>query len=116
MMKKKKLCFAILCGMLPLLFASCKSDEDPFADIATAKKSTQEKEEKKKTGSLLDQLDFSGSERAKRKARLRDVSRPLNDTSSEGRIFPWRDGGTSRSEALQESLRGGDSGPVYYDW
>ena len=62
---KKRLCVAVFCGMLPLLFASCRSgDEDPFADLADPKTFPQEKEEKKKSPSLLDQLDFSGSERA----------------------------------------------------
>ncbi len=115
---KKRLCVAVFCGMLPLLFASCRSgNEDPFADLADPKTFPQEKEEKKKSPSLLDQLDFSGSERAKRKARLRDVSRPLNDTGKEARTFPWKDGDTRRSETLHESIREGGSGSsVYYDW
>ena len=84
---KKKLCIVSACAVTLLLFASCKSDDDPFADISTAKKDRPKEEKQKKGGSLLDQLDFSGSERAKRKAKLRDVSRPLNEDSKEGRFF-----------------------------
>ncbi len=113
---KKKLCIVSACAVSLLLFASCKSDDDPFADISTAKKDHSAEEKQKKSNSLLGQLDFSGSERAKRKARLRDVSRPLNDDSKEGRVFPWRDSNTRRSEALHDSMRSDDSGPVYYDW
>ena len=71
---KARFCFTIACGAALLLLASCKSnDDDPFADISTTKKPPAE-EKQKKSGSLLDQLDFSGSERAKRKARhLRNI-------------------------------------------
>ena len=84
---KKKLCIVSACAVTLLLFASCKSDDDPFADISTAKKDRPKEEKQKKGGSLLDQLDFSGSERAKRKAKT-----------------------------LHDSMRSNDSGPVYYDW
>lgn len=113
---KKKLCIVSACAVTLLLFVSCKSDDDPFADISTAKKDRPKEEKQKKGGSLLDQLDFSGSERAKRKAKLRDVSRPLNEDSKEGRVFPWRGSDTRRSETLHDSMRSNDSGPVYYDW
>ena len=113
---KARFCFTIICAAALLLLASCKShDDDPFADLSPTKKPPAE-EKQKKSNSLLDQLDFSGSERAKRKARLRDVSRPLNDNSKEARTFPWRDAETRRSETLHESLRETDSAPVYYDW
>ena len=101
------LCF---CVFTPLVLQA-QTDEE--------KRILQEREEiskQKKGGSLLDQLDFSGSERAKRKAKLRDVSRPLNEDSKEGRVFPWRDSDTRRSETLHDSMRSNDSGPVYYDW
>ena len=113
---KPVFCSAVICCAALLLLASCKSnDDDPFADLSPTKNPPAE-EKQKKSGSLLDQLDFSGSERAKRKARLRDVSRPLNDNSKEARTFPWRDAETRRSETLHESLRETDSTPVYYDW
>ena len=114
---KKKCGFTIVfCSVALLLFTSCKSDDDPFADISPTGKKPSAEEKQKNSGSLLDQLDFSGSEREKRKARLRDVSRPLNDNSKEARTFPWRDAETRRSETLHDSLRDSDSAPVYYDW
>ena len=112
---KKRLYFVAASALAVLLMVSCKSsDDDPFDDISTAKKDRPKVESQKKN-SLLEQFDMSLSERAKRKEKLRDVSRPLDDNSNAARVFPWRGAETQRSETLHDGMRS-NSSPTYYDW
>ena len=108
------LSLAALCLVLPF-FCSCQSDEDPFADISTAKKEAP-KTKKKSESSLMEKFSMERTERAKYKARLRDVSRPMDENTSQSRTFPWRTDNSFRSETLHEEMRKNGTGSTYYDW
>ena len=101
---RRNLYLAALCLSALPVFCSCQSDDDPFADISGVKKETP-KAKKKTDASLMEKFKMEQTERAKYKARLRDVSRPMDENTSQSRTFPWRTENSSRSETLHEEMR-----------
>ena len=113
-MRNSLLVLLSVLGCVLLAACSCTSSEDPFEDISTAKK--EKPKAVKKSSSLLDEFDFAkkNSKEEERKRKMRDVTRRLDDESSA--VFPWRDGGSKRSEELHDSIRNESKQSSYFDW